>query len=327
MLKCLPYELKMRGCSFLAPMKHVTLLPFWKLIDSFGAPDAFFTEFFRVHPNSRLEKDILESILNVPSGKPVFAQLLGNDPKALALNAKELLNYPVAGIDLNLGCPVKKIMKKSVGGALLDDLDTVERIVSSLREVVQIPLSVKIRIGVEDTRNFESILTVLEKNKIDLLVVHARTVRDLYSGKAKYEFIKMAVEQLSCPVIANGDIDSLKKAEYVLKYTGCHGTMIGRGAIRNPWIFKQLAQHRNSDKVFEPKQEDVLEYFNKIYTFLNLENYSEQLGLGMIKRFIKYFEVGGKKVDETVTLACRAKTFSELWKILNENKFWSSVYN
>src|SRR3954452_8178 len=131
----------------LAPMQDVTDLPFWKLMAEYGGADVYYTEYFRVHPTSNLEKWILESITKNPTGKPVVAQMIGNDIPSLVRTVKQLQQYPIAAIDLNLGCPAPVVYRKCAGGGLLREPQLVDSILGALRDAISIGFTVKTRLG------------------------------------------------------------------------------------------------------------------------------------------------------------------------------------
>ncbi|MDX2109271.1 MAG: tRNA-dihydrouridine synthase family protein [Verrucomicrobiota bacterium] len=223
----------------LAPMQDVTDLPFMRVIAGNGAPDYFVTEYFRVHVGSTLEKYILRSITENDSGRPVYAQIMGDDLDLMANAARELQRHPVAGVDLNMGCPAPKVYRKNAGGGLLRDANFVDLLLGRLREACTGLFTVKMRLGFEDDKNFETFLALVAKHKVDLLTVHGRTVREMYRSEVRYPRIRDAVSQVPCPVMANGNVSTADKAVQVVNDTGCYGVMIGRAAIRNPWIFAQ----------------------------------------------------------------------------------------
>src|SRR5216683_1182664 len=152
----------------LAPMQDVTDLPFWKLIAGYGGADVYFTEYFRVHPTSNLEKWILKSITENPTGRPVIAQMIGNDIPSLVRVARELQQYPIAAVDLNLGCPAPVVYRKCAGGGLLRDPERVDAILGALRDAVEICFTVKTRIGFESPEVFDGLLPIFRKHSLDL---------------------------------------------------------------------------------------------------------------------------------------------------------------
>src|ERR1700733_3460467 len=172
----------------LAPMQDVTDLPFWKLMAAYGGADVYYTEYFRVHAVSHLEKWILESITKNPTSKPVIAQMIGNDIPSLVRSAKELQQYPIAAIDLNLGCPAPIVYRKCAGGGLLREPKRVDAILGALRAAVSVKFTVKTRIGFDSPAVFDELLPIFAKHSLDLLTVHARTVQEMYRTEVHYEY-------------------------------------------------------------------------------------------------------------------------------------------
>src|SRR5437879_5603513 len=216
----------------LAPMQDVTDLPFLKLIAGYGGADVYFTEYFRVHATSRLEKHILQSITENPTGRPIIAQMIGNDIPSLVRTARELQQYAIVAVDLNLGCPAPVVYRKCAGGGLLREPAHVDAILGALREAVKIKFTVKTRLGFDSSDVFSELLPIFAKHSLDLLTVHGRTVKEMYRSEVHYEYIARAVAELRCPVLANGNVYSAQKAYDVLNSTGARGLMIGRGVIQ-----------------------------------------------------------------------------------------------
>src|SRR3954468_998033 len=189
----------------LAPMQDVTDLPFMRLMAGYGGPDLFYTEYFRVHPTSNLEKPILASITENDTGRPVIAQMIGNDIPALVRTARELQEHPVAAVDLNLGCPAPVVYRKCAGGGLLREPKRIDAILGALREAIEIPFTVKTRIGFDDPAVFDEFLPIFARHNIDLITIHARTVAEMYRSEVHYEFIARAAKVLNCPILANGN--------------------------------------------------------------------------------------------------------------------------
>ena len=248
----------------LAPMQDVTDLRFMSVIAHYGSPDYFFTEYFRVYARSGLHRNILRSITENATGRPVFAQLIGESIADLVRVAGELSQYPIAGIDLNLGCPAPRIYRKNVGGGLLRDPDTIDRMLGALREAIDGRFTVKMRLGFDDTANFDRILDHIDRHAIDLLSLHGRTVKELYHSDVHYDFIAHAVQRVACPVLANGNVTSAFTAATVLSQTNAAGVMIGRAAIRNPWIFQQTRQHLSGQTVSSILLPAVREYIERL---------------------------------------------------------------
>ncbi|HWA11090.1 MAG TPA: tRNA-dihydrouridine synthase family protein [Opitutaceae bacterium] len=290
----------------LAPMQDVTDLAFMRVIARYGAPDYFFTEFFRVHAQSRPEKHILRSLDENDTGRPVFAQLIGEDLVHLSRTVTDLLRHPVAGIDLNLGCPAPKVYKKNVGGGLLRDPDRIGEILGTLRAAVPGLFTVKMRIGFEDTRFFDRVLDLVNEHHVDLLSVHGRTVKEMYRSEVHYDFIARAVSRVRCPVLANGNVTSAGRAATILVETGAAGVMIGRHAIRNPWIFRQCREQFARDSArrsgaaetppppFRPTLTDVRGYIEHLFAATRQPEVPERAHVNKMKKYLNFV---GQSVD------------------------------
>ena len=278
----------------LAPMQDVTDLPFWRLMARYGGPDVYYTEYFRVHATSKLEKHILASITRNPTGKPAIAQLIGNDPASLVRAAKELQQFPIAAVDLNLGCPAPVVYRKCAGGGLLREPARVDAILGALREAIQLPcrFTVKTRLGFDSAERFEELLEIFARHALDLLTVHARTVAEMYRPGVHYEFITRAVEAVRCPVLANGNVSSAGHAAHVCASTGAAGLMIGRGAIRNPWLFHQIRQHLRGESYFVPRGCDVLEYIHELYAAVCTPGVKETSQVQKMKKYMNFIGAG-----------------------------------
>ncbi|MFN7526926.1 MAG: tRNA-dihydrouridine synthase family protein [Dolichospermum sp.] len=273
----------------LAPMQDVTNLWFMKVIAHYGSPDYFFTEYFRVNDTSRLNPKILAAITENDTGRPVFAQMIGESVPDLARTAKELCKYNTAGIDLNMGCPAPRIYRKNVGGGLLREPEKIERILAELRFVVNDrPLTVKMRVGFENTDNFYKILDIIARQNIDLLSLHGRTVKDMYHGVVKYDLIAEAVKRVDCPVLANGNINSATTAMEVLSQTGAAGVMVGRWAIGNPWLFDQIRQALAGQPIIPVSLVKVRNYIDRLWQTPTASTMPERARVGYLKMFLNY---------------------------------------
>jgi tRNA-dihydrouridine synthase len=278
----------------LAPMQDVTDLAFMRVVAHYGAPDYFFTEFFRVHAQSRPEKHILRSIDENDTGRPVFAQLIGEDLVHLARTAEELQRHRIAGIDLNLGCPAPKVYRKNVGGGLLREPERIGEILGVLRGAVPGLFTVKMRLGFADMGNFERILDLMDLHRVDLLSVHGRTVREMYRGEVHYDFIARAAARSRCPVLANGNLTSAAVAAAVVASTGARGAMIGRHAIRNPWIFRQCREVFAGRPAGRVTLADVREYVERLYHATRAPGIPERAHVNKMKKYLNFV---GQSVD------------------------------
>ncbi|MEY4387858.1 MAG: hypothetical protein RLY20_3141 [Verrucomicrobiota bacterium] len=276
----------------LAPMQEVTDWAFWKLMASYGGADVYYTEYFRVYTGSHLDRTILKSVIENPTGRPAIAQMIGNDIPSLVRTAKELQQYPIVAVDLNLGCPAPVVYRKCAGGGLLREPEKVDAILGALRDAVQIKFTVKTRIGFDSPAVFDRLLPIFAKHSIDLLTVHARTVKEMYWSEVHYEFIARAVQAVRCPVLANGNIYSARKAEAVLQQTGARGLMIGRGAIRNPWMFQQIRDHLAGRTPFVPSGRDVLGYVRALWDSSIKPETRESSQVMHMKRFMNFLGLG-----------------------------------
>jgi tRNA-dihydrouridine synthase len=281
----------------LAPMQDVTDLPFWRLMANYGGADLYFTEYFRVHATSNLDKNILYSITENPTGKPAIAQMIGNDIPSLVRTALELQQYPIAAVDLNLGCPAPVVYRKCAGGGLLREPARVDAILGALRDAVKIRFTVKTRIGFDSPEVFSELLPIFAKHSLDMLTVHGRTVKEMYRTEVHYDFIARAVAEVPCPVLANGNIYSAAKASEVLSATKARGLMIGRGAIRNPWLFHQIRQHQRGETLFVPRGMDVLEYLRALYDAVCSPDVTETAQVQKMKKYMNYVGVGVEPLD------------------------------
>jgi tRNA-dihydrouridine synthase len=299
----------------LAPMQDVTDLAFWRLMAQYGGPDLYWTEYFRVHRDSRLESWILESITKNPTGRPAVAQMIGNDPSSLVRAARELQQYPVAAVDLNLGCPAPVVYRKCAGGGLLRDLPRIDAILGALRDAVSISFTVKTRIGFDSPDAFDDLLGLFRKHAIDLLTVHGRTVAQMYRDGVRYDLIAHAARSLRCPVLANGNIYSADQALSLLSESNTRGLMIGRGAIRNPWIFDQIRQRQAGESLRWPCGREVLAYIRQLWESQVSPTSTEVAQTQRMKKFMNFIGEGVPSAAEFLFEIRRAQARAEFFDI------------
>lgn len=245
----------------LAPMQDVTDLAFMRTLQRINSlPDAFITAYFRSTPTTcALAEHNLRCIDENETGVPVLAQLAGSDAPALLRDAAMLLARPgVAGINLNAGCPSPLVNRHGAGAGLLRDLPRFAEIARELRRALPAgQFSIKCRLGWEHAETeFPRILEILAAAAPDEVGIHARTRKQLYGGFPDFSYVQRAVATLTCPVLANGDIGTPAQAAACLQATSAAGLLIGRGAVRNPYLFRQL---RGSPA---PTPEEMRQYYS-----------------------------------------------------------------
>jgi tRNA-dihydrouridine synthase len=301
----------------LAPMQDVTHLPFWRIMSRYGGVDLYFTEYMRVHSVSKPETWIVDSIRRNPTGRPVIAQMIGNEIEPMLKTVKALRELPIAAIDLNLGCPAPVVYKKCAGGGLLRELPRVDRLLGALREAIPGRFTVKTRIGF-DEHVIDGLIPLFQKHRPDLVTVHGRTVREMYRGGIHYDAIRAVAGSLDCPVLANGNVASPETAEETLRLTGAKGLMIGRGAIRNPWLFQQIRQHRAGQPVTLPTGRKVLEYIQSLWDETWTDQSLEVPHVHAMKRYLNFIGIGIRGDGQFLHRLRRAGSRDEFFAICRD---------
>ncbi|HKX61477.1 MAG TPA: tRNA-dihydrouridine synthase family protein [Verrucomicrobiae bacterium] len=303
----------------LAPMQDVTHLPFWRVMARYGGADLYYTEYFRVHSTSNLESWIRESIVQNPTGRPVIAQMIGNDIPALVRTAKQLQELPIVGVDLNLGCPAPVVYRKCAGGGLLREPQRVDGILGALREAVRVKFTVKTRLGFDSPDVFEELLPIFARHQIDLLTVHGRTVAEMYRSEVHYDYIARAAAVLPCPVLANGNIDCVERAEQLWREAGVRGLMIGRGAIRNPWLFEQIRAQLRGEPIKLPVGREVLEYIHALYESICDPSVREAAQVQHMKAYLNFIGEGVEPTGRFLHDIRRVTTRTDFFRICAEH--------
>ncbi|AMN68845.1 tRNA-dihydrouridine synthase B [Psychrobacter sp. P11G5] len=275
-----------------APMAGVTDNPFRRLCKSFGAGHAV-SEMIIADTALYARKKSLYRANFDNEIAPISAQIAGAEPDKLAEAARYQIDNGAQIIDINMGCPAKKVCRKLAGSALLQDEDLVARLLDAAVNSVNAPVTLKTRLGFENGR--ENILRVAKRAEqagIAAIAIHGRTREDMYTGEARYELIREVKESISIPVIANGDIDSAQKAQRVYELTGCDAVMIGRAAQGQPWIFRDIEHFlRTGESLSAPSvseiKEIVLAHLQELYGF-----YGEYSGCRIARKHIAWYTTG-----------------------------------
>ena len=276
----------------LAPMAGVTDLPFRLLCREQGA-GLLCMEMVSakaIQYNNKNTKALLEIH---PEERPVSLQLFGSDPDVISEIAKQIEELPFAILDINMGCPVPKIVRNGEGSALMKNPKLVHEIVSKTAKAIQKPVTVKIRKGFDDTCiNAVEIAKVIEDAGAAAVAVHGRTREQYYSGKADWDIIRQVKEAVSIPVIGNGDVTSGESALAMMRETGCDGVMIGRGSQGNPWIFSELLEYEKTGVMPErPGREEIKDMILR-HARLQLEYKGEYLGIREMRKHVAWYTTG-----------------------------------
>jgi nifR3 family TIM-barrel protein len=251
---------QLKNKLILAPMAEVTNLPFRLLCRKYGASMAY-TE--QISAKALLEgsEKTLEMIQTNEKDSPIGLQLFGRDPKIL-LEAAKKYHKPFDIVDLNMGCPSKKIVKEGYGSALLKEKDKIKEIISILVKNIPKPITVKMRSGFKKQEALQ-LAKIMESAGCSAITIHARTQEQGYSGHADWNLIKQLKENLSIPIIGNGDITDPISAEKMLKETGCDYIMIGRAARNNPYIFKQINHYFKTNEIIKQTPKEKINQLNE----------------------------------------------------------------
>ena len=278
----------------LGPMAGVTDLPFRLLCKEQGA-GLLCMEMVSakaIYYNNRNTESLLEIH---PDETPVSLQLFGSDPKIMSEMAKRIEERPFAILDVNMGCPVPKVVRNGEGSALMKEPKLAYEIVSALVKAIDKPVTVKIRKGFDDDHvNAVEIAKIIEEAGAAAVAVHGRTREQYYSGKADWDIIRQVKEAVSIPVIGNGDVTSPQKADVLVRQTGCDGIMIARGAEGNPWIFSEMIHWEETGELpSRPDKDEIREMMLK-HARLQLKYKGEFCGIREMRKHVAWYTKGLK---------------------------------
>jgi tRNA-dihydrouridine synthase B len=254
---------------WLAPMAGVTDRDFRLIVRRIGGVGVVSMEFISSKAIVNGNKKTRELMYFSPEERPLAIQIYGSDPVAMREAALVVQELGADICDINMGCPANKVLKGCAGAALMGDPKLAETIIRSVRDAITIPLTVKFRLGLDDgRRNYLELGRICEANGVQAVAMHARTARQMFSGEADWSHLVHLKETLSIPVIGNGDVREPEDALRLIAETGCDGVMVGRGATRNPWLFRQIAARMTGSGVTEPTLEErralVLGHFRMV---------------------------------------------------------------
>lgn len=273
------------------PLAGISCAPFRELIWKYSKPAFCCTEMISVKTLlHQSEYSARRFIKKSDLEGPVCFQLASNNPQELAEAVKKVTDYGADLIDLNCGCPVKKIRSRGAGSKLLLNLELLDKLIAAMKNNTSVPVSIKIRVeGQSDEKFHDELIKVIAGSGLDFLVVHGRHWTEHYETACRYNQIQYFVENLKIPVIGNGDIynlDSLHK----MQETGCAGVMIGRAGVGQPWLIRKLMAEFNQENFIEPDLKEILEIFYSHVEKLSALLGSEKFALIQARKFAKYYD-------------------------------------
>ena len=311
-------DVKLENPYILAPMAGVTDLPFRLLCKEQGA-GLLCMEMISAKALQYKNKNTKALLSIHPKEYPVSLQLFGSDADIISRMAQEIEELPFQILDINMGCPVPKVVKNGEGSALMNRPELVYEIVSKTVKAIKKPVTVKIRKGFDETSvNAPEIAKIIEQAGAAAIAVHGRTREQYYSGRADWDIIRQVKEAVSIPVIGNGDVFSGESALRMRRETGCDGVMIARGAQGNPWIFSELLEYERTGRMPKrPTPEEIRDMMLR-HARMQIEFKGDYLGIREMRKHVAWYTKGLKGSARLRDEINKTESYEELSKLLYE---------
>ena len=305
-------DIRVEPPSFLAPMAGVTDRDFRLIVRRIGGVGVVSMEFISSRAIVSGHPSVENLMVFSDEERPLAIQVYGSDVEVMARSAEVVQQRGADICDINMGCPANKVLKGCAGAALMGDLPLAERIVREAERRLSIPLTVKFRLGLTDDRHsYLELGRICEANGAAAVALHARTAKQMFRGRADWSAIARLKNELSVPVIGNGDINGADDALSMMAQTGCDGVMVGRAATRNPWIFRQIESRLSGGRVPEPTLADrrrlILGHFHMV-----AEREHERYALHKLRKFTGWYTHGlphGRKLRQKINQLPDVETF------------------
>jgi tRNA-dihydrouridine synthase B len=310
-------RLHLKNNIFLAPMAGITDLPFRTIARSFGCGLAF-TEMVSASGLVRRTEKTLRYLASSPADRPLGVQLFGNDPETLAEAARVAAEQGADLLDVNMGCPVKKVAKTGSGASLMRDPERVAAILRAIRKASTLPLTVKIRAGWNARQvNALEIGQIAEECGVDAIILHPRTADQGFGGRSDWGLIAALKMRLRIPVIGSGDVRCPEDANRMFRETGCDGVMVGRGSLGNPWLIGNIRSYLSGTAIFVPSLSEREEIIRR-HLALAIDFYGEKVGTRDFRKHLLWYTKGLRGGARFRQAAGSISDRESAWKVLRD---------
>ena len=311
-------KLKLQSNLIMSPMAGITDLPFRMLCRKFSAELAF-VEMINCRSISHKSRRTKQMLSTLPEDRPLGVQILGCEEQYILKSLEVLRNYKFDILDFNAACPAKKVARRGEGASLLREPKKLKKILKLIVKNTWLPVSIKMRIGWDkDSVNAKDIALLAQDCGVNAIFIHGRTKTQEYSGTVDYDVIRQVKKAIKIPLIASGDILSVKLAKKMLDETGCDGLAVARGSLGNPWIFREIREYLKTGKVIaRPAKNEIakvmLEHLNSSIDFYGPKN-----GVIIFRKFYSWYTKGLSKVRHLREKSSRVRTRQEIAQIIRQ---------